>query len=288
VLVLSAAAQAWWGPVRNVDDEVANIRLHAWEHRWKAQMIAPVQADGAASVVAGNPYLSHLATRERIYSLHHLLKGLQTLSRRRYVPPPYTDFVLLDCADESTFSRGAGFYHPQMRTAAGDLVPSSESLLHEFLKASVWTTTNTNSLAVLKRRGEAAPNATSPSPDETATLQSAAAVSNRGAVLRIRTKWNFAVPREQFRWMKVIASTDTDSFEVLRGLIGPESTAAHYEDVWTVLPPPGTPPGNYRLRVYVVDQLGAAWNPAAAAEPLGFVAQIVSPGTFQLEPAKEP
>ena len=45
-----------------------------------------------ASVVAPLSYLSHLAMREHLYSLHFILKGLRTLSHAPYEPPAPTDF----------------------------------------------------------------------------------------------------------------------------------------------------------------------------------------------------
>src|SRR4029077_15205246 len=86
-----------------------------------------------ASVVAPLPYLSHLAMREKLYSLHYILKGLKTLSRERYEPPPPTDFVVIDYNDSATFDATAGYYHPTMKTVDGSIVPSSDQLLRDFL-----------------------------------------------------------------------------------------------------------------------------------------------------------
>src|SRR5438132_2383436 len=98
----------------------------------KNAFISPIPSQ--ASVVAPLPYLSHLAMREKLYSLHYILKGLKTLSRASYQPPPPTDFVLVDYLDSATFDPRAGYYHPTMKTADGRIIPSSDRLLHEFLK----------------------------------------------------------------------------------------------------------------------------------------------------------
>jgi hypothetical protein len=171
-----------------------------------------------------------------------------------------------------------------MHTTADELVPSSEELLHEFLTRSTWRRSSTNSITLLQRDGGPSAASEAVVGGQPAVLVGTSVdVANRGATLLIHTDWRFATPRREFRWMRVLASSESDSFEVVRGLIAPETTASADTDTWRVHPPPGTPPGNYKLRIYVVDQLRAAWNPAAAAEPLGFVTQIVSPGTFRLE-----
>ena len=59
-------------------------------------------------MIAPLPYLSHLAMREKLYSLHYILKGLKTLSRASYGPPPPMDFVLIDYGDTATFDASAG------------------------------------------------------------------------------------------------------------------------------------------------------------------------------------
>ena len=47
--------------------------------------------------------------REKLYSLHYILKGLQTLSHAAYEPPPPTDYVLIDYNDAATFDANAGY-----------------------------------------------------------------------------------------------------------------------------------------------------------------------------------
>ena len=58
--------------------------------------------------------------------------------------PRMTDAVVIDYKDNSTFSVEAGFYHPKMRTASGDIVPSSDELLHDFLRATEWDRAQTS------------------------------------------------------------------------------------------------------------------------------------------------
>ena len=105
--------------------------------------------------------------REKLYSLHYVLKGLKTLSRSTYEPPAPTDFVLIDYDDSATFDPEAGYYHPAMKTVDGRVIPSSERLLHEFLKRSSWSTNSTNELTLLRQVGSAPqPSAASTKPEE--------------------------------------------------------------------------------------------------------------------------
>src|SRR5438067_13633661 len=98
-------------------------------------------------------YLSHLAMREKLYSLHYILKGLKTLSRSSYQPPSSSDFVLIDYSDSATFDPGAGFYHPTMTTVDGQIIPSSDRLLHEFLNRDVWNSSEHAELTLLLNSG---------------------------------------------------------------------------------------------------------------------------------------
>ena len=119
----------------------------------KRAFISQILAD--ASVLAPLPYLSHLAMRENLYSLHYVLKGLKTLSRSTYSPPPPTDFVLIDYDDSATFDSVAGYYHPAMKTVDGRVIPSSDRLLHEFLQRCSWTVRASDELTLL-RQGKSA------------------------------------------------------------------------------------------------------------------------------------
>ena len=89
--------------------------------------------------------------REELYSLHYVLKGLKTLSRAAYEPPPPTDFVLIDYEDSATFDPAAGYYHPAMKTVEEKVIPSSDQLLHEFLIRASWTASASNELTLLRR-----------------------------------------------------------------------------------------------------------------------------------------
>jgi hypothetical protein len=151
VLVACAIANACLGPAGAVGREIANWPNHRADRERKNAFLQQIPAN--ASVVAGLPYLSHLAMREKLYSLHYILKGLKTLSHATYEPPPPTDYVFIDYKDSATFDAGAGYYHPQMKTKDGRVIPSSDELLKEFLQqASGWQVTADDELVLFHKR----------------------------------------------------------------------------------------------------------------------------------------
>src|SRR5207253_3451117 len=85
VILGCVAAQIWLGPVSRIVTTTADWFEAGQERARKNAFIA--QIPPASSVVAPLPYLSHLAMREKLYSLHYILKGLKTLSRSSYEPP---------------------------------------------------------------------------------------------------------------------------------------------------------------------------------------------------------
>jgi uncharacterized membrane protein len=147
LIVACAIAQIWLGPAGGIAATTANWAAHRSDRARKNAFVSQIPSQ--ASVVAPLPYLSHLAMREKLYSLHYILKGLKTLSRASYQPPPPTDFVLIDYLDSATFDPGAGYYHPTMKTADGRIIPSSDRLLHDFLKRSRWTVNSRDELTLL-------------------------------------------------------------------------------------------------------------------------------------------
>ena len=129
IVVACVVCQSWFGPVRSIILTTRGANEALWACKWKSEMLAAIPEN--ASVTAGIPYLSHLAKREQLHSLHFILKGLKTLSRVEYIQPPPTDVVLLDSGDVETFSRAAGYYHPTRVMTDGRTISSSDLLLHE-------------------------------------------------------------------------------------------------------------------------------------------------------------
>jgi uncharacterized membrane protein len=264
VLGACLAAQILLGPAGGIILTAQNW-FHAPEERArKATFLRQIPPD--ASVVAPLPYLSHLATRPNLFSLHYILKGLKTLGRSRYEPPPPTDFVLIDYDDSATFDPGAGYYHPIMRTVDGRIIPSSEKLLHEFLSSRSWSVSAWNELTVL-RQTTAAPNpspASAPQGNEArATLISCTKSDNvlteKG--IEIATSWLFSEPRDTFPWLflKLVPRGTGKPILLSRGLCSPELSAPMCEDRWRVVPSPKIPTGDYLVEALFVDNSTRLW-----------------------------
>jgi hypothetical protein len=143
-------AQAFLGPLPAIPGELASYSAKRVERDQKNSVIAQIPA--GASVVAPLSYLSHLAMRERLYSLHFILKGLRTLSHEPYEPPAPTDFVLIDRTDSATYDAAAGFYHPAMQTRDGRVIPSSDQLLEQFLSRADWDERSTAGIILLRNK----------------------------------------------------------------------------------------------------------------------------------------
>src|SRR4029077_20708675 len=86
LLLICLTTQIWIGPAPSIWSNLRNYSKLSADRARRAAFLARIPA--TASVVAPLPYLSHLAMRERLYSLHYILKGLKTLSRESYQPPP--------------------------------------------------------------------------------------------------------------------------------------------------------------------------------------------------------
>ena len=146
--VACLAAQWWYGPVVRVPDLIGDVTALKEARAIKAKVVGMIKPE--STVTAGIPYLSHLAERRTLISLHHILKGLQTLSRERFIPPPVTDMVLIDYADTETFNKEAGYFHPALKGADGRLLPPSEQLLHEYLSGKpTWWSYQIDSVSLL-------------------------------------------------------------------------------------------------------------------------------------------
>jgi hypothetical protein len=229
------------------------------------------QIPPTSSVVAPLPYLSHLAMREKLYSLHYILKGLKTLSRSSYEPPPPTDFVLIDYRDSATFDPSAGFYHPTMKTVDGRIIPSSDRLLHDFLKRTTWTTESQDELTLLRNTGGATTAFTSNESlsDEApvfvvgATQLLAIETGDKAVsppqLLEIRLRWKFQGERDVFPWMLLRLSRDQKSTLFVKGLCAPEVAEGTHLENWTVTTTELLP-GDYILEALFLDNSKQAWT----------------------------
>lgn len=264
----------------------------------KAAFLRQITPD--ASVLAPLPYLSHLAMREKLYSLHYVLKGLKTLSRSTYEPPPPTDFVLIDYDDSATFDSDAGYYHPAMKTVDGRVIPSSERLLHEFLKRASWSANSTDELTLLRQTSSAPlPPAASFSPDGSTEIdahttlisitKSSDTLSEEG--LEVTLNWSFRAERETFPWMflKLTPRDHGDAVILSRGLCAPEAASGPYEEKWRITSSKRIPPGNYDAEAIFLDNSKLVWTkkpgPRIDSPPLRSVR--VSLGQLTIETAKK-
>jgi uncharacterized membrane protein len=268
VLATCVVAQIMIGPSGGIIATAQNWRNTGQDRARRAEFIR--QITPTASVVASLPYLSHLAMREQLFSLHYILKGLKTLSRSRYEPPPPTEFVLIDYDDSATFDPVAGYYHPTMKTVDGRVVPSSEELLHEFLRGRSWSINSLNELTLLRQTAPAPESTQSngtvetlPANETGATLLSctkSADVLAAGGI-EITTSWHFRMPRDVFPWLflKLTPRNQGNPVVLSRGLCSPESNGPIATDIWRLAPSHHIPPGRYMVDALFVDNSKRLW-----------------------------
>jgi uncharacterized membrane protein len=269
-LVLSAcvAAQIIVGPGGEIAATTANWFREKENRARKTAFLSQIPRE--ASLLAPLPYLSHLAMREKLYSLHYVLKGLKTLSRATYEPPSPTDFVLIDYEDSATFDPAAGYYHPEMKTVEEKVVPSSDQLLHEFLIRASWTVTSFDELTLLRRSKQ--PEQLQPPPSvpgpvvaigtQTQLAGIAKSSSKLGAEgIEITMSWNFQQPRDVFPWMflKLTPRGGSAPFFLSRGLCAIEVAAGPGDEKWRINRSARIPPGDYSVEVIFMDNPRRLW-----------------------------
>jgi len=271
VIVLAClAGQVWIGPFGEIVSVTADWFSGAKDRARKTAFVSGIPPQ--ASIVAPFPYLSHLALREKLYSLHHILKGLKTLSRAPFEPPPPPDFVLIDYNDFSTFDPSSGYYHPTMRMTDGQIIPSSDQRLHELLKERSWLSYSVDELTLLQQQKE--PVAFTPVPSGSGYIANLGedtqliSVTKSGDTLapdgafEIKMEWSFGKNRTIFPWMflKVTRQGDGKSAVFTRGLCAPEASAGLYRETWRVTSLDGLPEGEYTLESIFVNNTRRVWS----------------------------
>ena len=268
VIAACVAAQIILGPAGDIVATARNWFEGEEDRSRKTAFTQQIPPD--ASVLAPLPYLSHLALREKLFSLHHVLKGLKTLSRSTYAPPPPPDFVLIDYDDTATFDPDAGYYHPAMHTVERRVIPSSEQLFHEFLRERTWSAISSNELTLLR---QAASPSDSPAANKAPRSASVAGTNSTlisctksgdvlaGPGLEITTSWNFGNPRDIFPWMflKLTPRHQGKAIILSRGLCSPESKGGQVQDNWRITPSRRIPPGDYAVEAFFVDNSRRVW-----------------------------
>jgi hypothetical protein len=299
LLVLSACivAQFLLGPGREIAVTTASWVGGKQDRVRKSAFLSQIPQD--ASVLAPLPYLSHLAEREKLYSLHYVLKGLKTLSRAAFEPPPATDFVLIDYDDAATFDAEAGYYHPAMKTVDGRLIPSSDQLLHEFLRQASWTASSSDQLTLL-RRVKAGPAMLPADPASTPILQLGTGTALTSIVksgdeltaegLEFRMDWIFQTPRDVFPWMflKLTPRQQGKVIMIAKGLCAPEATAGRFQEIWRVTSGQ-LPEGRYSAEALFVDNPKRVWATRTAERDVQtpLLAPAVPLGDLSVTPRKD-
>jgi uncharacterized membrane protein len=276
LVVATLIAQIVLGPSALLSSTMANWFTQKERRARQNAIVAEIPL--TASVIAPLPYLSHLAMREKLYSLHYILKGLKTLSRASYEPPLPTDFVLIDYRDTATFDASAGYYHPAMKTVNGRVVPSSDQLLHDILSQRSWVVTSINELTLLRRGERKVPSlrqdlgpviALGPQTQLLDISKSGDSLSE-GRPLEIKMVWNFQSRRAVFPWLMLglVSEQTGERIMITRGLCAPESHAGLYEETWHVTSPDRLPAGTYSTEAFFIDYPKGTWSGKEAGSGL--------------------
>lgn len=264
-------AQVLLGPAAGIVSATTDWFGGASDRARKKAFIGDISSQ--ASLLAPLPYLSHLAMREKLYSLHYVLKGLKTLSRASYELPPPTDFVLIDYGDATTFDPVSGYYHPAMQTVDGRIIPSSDRLLHDFLKRSQWIVNARDELTLLRRSdrvvqtGLGAVATGGETGLEIAShtilvgIHRVGEETSNNQPLVIRLQWKFDGEREVFPWMFLRLRRPGQTHETIlpKGLCAPEASAGSYEEIWHLTAGQRLPAGDYAMEAIFVDNSKRAW-----------------------------
>jgi hypothetical protein len=257
VVVACAVCQLWFGPIRSVWRTVANSPTALWAREWKSKMLSVVPDD--ASVTAGLPYLSHLTNRKQLHSLHHVLKGLNTLSRTEYKPPAATDVLIMDTADRATFDTAAGFFHPQRRLGE-KTIPASDLLLHQFMSQQPWHSIARNEFAIfLKGAGAQAQafHGQGRKLDEHTSLVAFQAMPPlAGDEMLFGISWELKPGRQSVLSASLYLRGEDGRLHLIgKGPVAPGVNSGRYNEAWSVRTPPSVPSGKYSCILLIYDPL---------------------------------
>jgi hypothetical protein len=156
-----------------------------------------------------------------------------------------------------------------MKAVDGRVIPSSDRLLHEFLRRASWTASSSNELTLL-RQGKAAT-------EPPMNLESGPAVEiGRGTTLvnitksgnelteqglEIKMSWTFPDQRDVFPWMflKLTPRTRGHAIIISKGLCAPEAASGSYQESWNLTPSERIPEGDYGVEALFVDNTRRSW-----------------------------
>jgi len=257
VVAACVVCQFWMGPARFVFQTLTTASAAQETASVRRDFIGAIAPD--ASVIAGLPYLSHLAMRQNLHSLHHVLKGLKTLSRAEYVPPPPTDEVLVDVADSATFDPDAGYYHPAMKTVDGRIIPESEQLLESFLRNASWGPHARNEVTLFRREAKPPqrPGITGVGRplDDHHRLVSARLVTTAEGEKAVAFGYEVEPDRKIIPWVRLyLIAPDQQRYSITKGPIALGKPAGHaIGESWAIRPPSYIPKGKYQAWLLFYD-----------------------------------
>lgn len=285
LLAACALAHVFFGSVRSILHEVPGMSAVLEEREWKAQMLAEIPPN--ASVTASLGFLSHLAQRENVISLHHILKGLKTLSIAAYTPPPPGDAVLIDYADTLTFNATAGYYHPWSHLDATHSIPSSDRLLNDYLRQAQWGVSSRNSVALL-RRGTPPPlpplQGVPIKIDDVTTLTSIQIMTRLPGAWRIRMTWNIAGERRRFPWLMLVLSDGKKLYPIVKGICAAEAGEGQFTEDWNVVFPNWMHAGYHSAFAEFYDGNLAAWIKKRPPDDQTFVLTLLKLTEGEIRP----
>ncbi len=285
VLIACAVAHLRFGEARRIAAEVPMLGRLLEEREWKAQMIADIPDE--AAVTAGLGFLPHLAARERLTSLHHILKGLKTLSAEIYTPPPPADVVVIDYADTLTFNTVAGYYHPWSHLPGGGVMPSSDRLLHDYLRPVPWRVAAKNSMTVLRRGAPQMGPAATERPvkiDEQTTLAGMQVTKQLPGAVQLRLTWDFSGERKRFPWLMLVLSDGQQLYPILKGACALEAGAGRHVEEWSVVYPSWIRPGHYAFFAQFYDGVEAAWYKKLPPNDPAYTLSLIELGSVDIRP----
>jgi hypothetical protein len=155
-----------------------------------------------------------------------------------------------------------------MKTVDGQLIPSSDRLLHEFLRRVAWTASSSDELTLL-RQGKSARTmlpadlASTVVPLGTGNTLNSIAKSGEeltGDGIELRMNWTFQDPRDVFPWMflRLTSHGEGKVIVIPKGLCAPEATAGPYQESWQ-LSAHKIPEGRYTVEALFVDNAKRVW-----------------------------
>lgn len=275
IALACGVGQVLFGPALSIYHTIADSGRALQMRPLRVEMLAQIPKD--ASVTAGLPYLSHLANRAQLHSLHFTLKGLKTLSRATYTPPQ-TDIVLVDAADSDTFAIVGGYYHPR-RILDGREVPDSDILLHRSLLGASWKIRSINAISLFTRHEGPGPVSATGEGRKLDDFHSLVWLQNLtpapAGCLRLVFTWELGKDRALVPWARLILEGPGYHGEFEKGPVALGKENGRFAEEWIVSPE--LPSGKYHGQLIIYDR-----PKTEPAQPSTFQARLFDIGELSL------